>query len=308
MPEAVQDVERAIDDIVGTEKCIKGNDQTASALVAENWNFRADTEQSRTLFANVVAHGSDELIQLFIEHGASPLSTTTNGESPLAAAAKRADLELVKQLLGERTEVPTQLLSCSLAAAASSGSLPIVQFLIEKGADANGPPCSSKNNRTVLMEAVQSNKPEVIREILKHHAGVNAKDAMGNTALALFLEGTAENPGARKIISLLIQAGADVNSRDTNGQAPIFRACSAGTEAIRALAEAGADLNAKDRNGQTPLMSCFGNPAVKALVDAGADLTVRNPYGFTAAEEARNMGANDKAELLEAALNTPRKR
>lgn len=71
---------------------------------------------------------------------------------------------------------------------------------------------------------------------------------------------------------------------------------------MRALLSAGADVNAKDRNGQTVLLACFGNPALKEIIAAGADLTIRNQNGRTAAEEARQMGAVDKAELLEAAM------
>jgi hypothetical protein len=49
-------------------------------------------------------------------------------------------------------------------------------------------------------------------------------------------------------------------------------------------------------------MSCFGNAGLKAVIDAGADLAIRNAMGLTASEEARKMGALDKAELLETAM------
>ncbi len=71
MPKSVEEIERAVDEFAGTEKWVKGNDQTGPALLAEKWDFRADTEENHILFASVAAHGSKELIQFFIAHGAS---------------------------------------------------------------------------------------------------------------------------------------------------------------------------------------------------------------------------------------------
>ncbi len=62
MPEAARDVEDAIDQAVGVDKWVKGNSATAPALKAEKWDFRADTADNRALCANIVAHGSPELI------------------------------------------------------------------------------------------------------------------------------------------------------------------------------------------------------------------------------------------------------
>ncbi|HEY3458643.1 MAG TPA: DUF6438 domain-containing protein [Bryobacteraceae bacterium] len=53
MPEAVQDLERTLDKIAGTEKWVKGNDQTGAALIAEKWDFAAGSEENRALFANI---------------------------------------------------------------------------------------------------------------------------------------------------------------------------------------------------------------------------------------------------------------
>ena len=57
MPEAVTNLEDSIDRIVGTQKWIKGNSETAHSLVAEKWNFNADSDEAHTLFARAVDQG-----------------------------------------------------------------------------------------------------------------------------------------------------------------------------------------------------------------------------------------------------------
>jgi ankyrin repeat protein len=154
------------------------------------------------------------------------------------------------------------------------------------------------------MDAVMSGKAEIVKEILDRHPEINvATETNGLTALSYLFFRSSDRGDTDKIFSLLLASGANVNSRDRQGQTPIFYACeNQHPEAVRLLAAAGADLNVKDRNGQTVLMSCFGSAGLKAVIDAGADLTIRNPRGLTAAESARQMGALDEAELLETAM------
>ena len=79
-----------------------------------------------------------------------------------------------------------------------------------------------------------------------------------------------------------LQAGANPNAREGDGQTPLHRARAA--ETVTALLDAGADVNARDKRGSTPLhlaaMSATGE-AVTALLEAGADPNARNESGTT---------------------------
>jgi ankyrin repeat protein len=304
MPEAVRDLEEAFDRIAGTEKWIKGNQETASALIAENWDFKADSDENRVLFASAVNSGINDLIQLFVSKGAPALSMTKDGQGALISAASNGDLDLVKRMLANQSSPPTAILTCALGAAARSGNLDLMRLLLDKGGQPNGPGCGQFESVTVLMNAVASHKAEIVKEILEYHPDIDATSGNGGyTALGYFLERAPNQFDTAEIVKLLISAGANVNARDRDERTPVFYACqNQHPEAIRLLAGAGADLNAKDRNGQTALMSCFGNVGVKAVMEAGADLTVKNQWGRTAAEEARKMGAVDKADLLDTAM------
>jgi ankyrin repeat protein len=303
MPDTLGDLENEIDRIAGTEKWVEGNSETAAALITEKWDFSADTEENRAVFANIVAHGPDDVIQLFQRLRAPALSMTKEGESALANAAAKGDVDLVKQMLNSKTEPTPALLSCTLAAAAGSGNLELVRFLFETGARVNNEPCGRYDHATVLMKASTSGKVEIVKEILRHSPDLEARNQNGFTALSYYLQRTgSQHADVTPIVSMLLSAGANPNSQDEMRETPLFHACSNGhTKVIGLLAKAGADVNVKNRYGQTVLMSCFGNEAVKAVIDAGADLMMKNQFGRTAAQEARQMGANDKADLLESA-------
>jgi ankyrin repeat protein len=303
MPEAVRDLEDTVDRIAGTETWIKGNSQTGAALISEKWNFQADTTENQALFAQIVASKSEELIQLFLNNGAPVLSMTKDDQGPLISAASNGNLELVQRMLGAGSLPLPSVLTCALGAAAKSGNLELVDFLLLKGADPNGPPCGRDGylKASVLMQATESGKAEVVERILKYHPSVDPEGPMEVTPLTWFLQRAPAKADTQRIINLLVAAGVDVNKLDHNGQTPLGYACYK-PEAMRALIAAGADVNAKAQYGLPVLMSCVDKTSLKILIESGADLNFRNREGLTAAQAARQMGLTDIAELLEAAM------
>lgn len=90
----------------------------------------------------------------------------------------------------------------------------------------------------------------------------------------------------------LLEAGADANARDENGQSPLHHAARIGNEEVcKLLIDAGADVEAEfDFNGERPLaVAVFhGNEeACKLLIDAGADYHAKNSRGASAADTGR---------------------
>ena len=77
----------------------------------------------------------------------------------------------------------------------------------------------------------------------------------------------------------------------------------ASPDVVKTLLDAGADINARDSRNMTPLMFAVAtnhqNPAViRLLIDRGADRTVQSNVGETAADWARKLGAPAGLELL----------
>lgn len=303
MPEAISALELGIDRAVEAGKWVDETDRTWPSLLAENWDFTAQTKENQALFASVIARGSPDLVQKFVASGAIPLDLARNGLDALASAAAKGNATLVAQMLSGHDHMPPRLLFRALWEAAHSGNVETVDVLLAKGADVNGGSGEIDGVETVLMAAARSGKAGVVNEILKYHPDVGKKDSAGDSALSSFLRDSNTHSDTVEIIQALIGAGADVNSRDNEGKTPIFNACF-NASAVKPLAAAGADLNAKDNNGATPIMMCVFPEFFKAMIAAGADLSVQNKHGQTAAQWFRKQGMKEQADLLDAAMKT----
>lgn len=114
-----------------------------------------------------------------------------------------------------------------------------VKELFESGADIN----ARYDEQTVLMEAVQSENPEVARFLIENGAEVNARAHDGWTPLMFSFDHL-------EITKLLIAKGADVNAADEEGLT-VLMAAAHSDEAASILIESGADTTAKDGDGRT---------------------------------------------------------
>lgn len=128
----------------------------------------------------------------------------------------------------------------------------------------------------------------------------------GDTALIIAI---SQNQGYA--IETLIDAGANVNAQDQNGQTALMHAImirdrpGSNLEAtVKLLIKAGANVNMRDRFGDTALMQavlCHRGAFVKLLVDAGANLDARNRDGETALMLAVRVNAEECITFLVAA-------
>ncbi|MBB6443347.1 ankyrin repeat domain-containing protein [Phycisphaera mikurensis] len=159
-----------------------------------------------------------------------------------------------------------------LLTAVSFDHLPLVAWLLDRGADPNAP---VDDGYTCLLTAVESDSADsvsLVDTLLRAGADVNAAGTNGWTPLHM-----AAAHGHVQKARLLIGAGADVNRRkDIDGEeTPLMEAAHAGRAgAVSLLLASGADASLRDTvHGRTPLdtaksAACGLDPGVLKLIES----------------------------------------
>jgi len=176
--------------------------------------------------------------------------------------------------------------------AATAGSAPLVKFILGiEGVNVNA---KGKKGMTPLTCAIDNGHKDCAKLLMEEgHADINGGESEGswNPMLSAAYKGDVES------LKLLIESSNGkldvemVNKEQKGYHAIHFAAASKNNavELLTTLLDAGADINALNDNGQTPLhIAVFWNnvDAVKLLVDRGADKTIKNKSGRTPEELA----------------------
>lgn len=132
-----------------------------------------------------------------------------------------------------------------------------------------------------LHQAASADNQEIVHILIDAGADVNIKDSDGQTSLHQAVVSCNAN-----IVEILINAGANLNIQDNLGRTALYQAAHHSfIDIIYILSRAGADLNIKNNNGYAALHSAVlvnHRKVVQALIDAGADLDIQNKNGYTA--------------------------
>ena len=111
---------------------------------------------------------------LLIRSGANVNLRSRRGETALMIAAS-CTIVRTRAGLAPSRGFPPEMRQMQLSAPLRLSSL-----LVEKGADVNA---ARQDGRTVLMSAVMVGWPDIVATLLRHHAGVHARDAQGRVAM-----------------------------------------------------------------------------------------------------------------------------
>lgn len=188
--------------------------------------------------------------------------------------------------------------------AARRGDLDALRWLVDRGAVIGG-----KAGTRALLRARRSGNPELEPFLRAHGADLDDTDTFGRTLLMSAAAETTKE--AARLVSALIEAGADVNKKSPAGRTPLlFAVKSDRPKIVRALLAAGAEVDARDGDGWTPLMLAARDGRLRTVVlllAAGADPNAQSSLGWTALMWASWYGHLGVAgELLEAGADPNR--
>eukprot|EP00741_Cyanophora_paradoxa_P020652 tig00021281_g19933.t1 len=175
--------------------------------------------------------------------------------------------------------------------------------LIDAKADINER--EKDTGRTPLHVAAMCGSLNCAALLIDYGAQIDSRDSSNYTPLH-----AACMTGHWKAAELLLKHGADANdSRNRNGRTPLHTAAAAGSmECVKKLIDFGARLDAKDEGGYTPLHSAVfaGQDRVVAmLLDYGAQVDAKDIFGDTPLHLAARSGEVECARLLIQKINEP---
>ena len=168
-----------------------------------------------------------------------------------------------------------------------------VKVLLKNGADCN---ICDADKYTSLHAAVHGCCTiEILQEIIDHHAHLNAQGINGETALLLACSYRQQDSA-----KILLEAGSNPNIADNDGitslQAAVDGRCRKTT--LQVLIEYGADIDAKRSDGENSLLRACRtgqSESVKFLLEAGADVNNPQPNGNTILHAAVDGGCSKEA-------------
>ncbi|MEO9612777.1 MAG: ankyrin repeat domain-containing protein [Nitratireductor sp.] len=199
---------QSMTELSGLHEAAAGNDVTAiRALLSAGADIDARDDQGRTALL-VAAHGNKvEAAAALIEAGANVNAKDDIDDSPYLYAGARGHLEILKMTLAH-------------------------------GADLQS---TNRYGGTALIPAAERGHVETVRTLIMAGVEVDHINNLGWTALLEAVILGNGGPAHRRIVALLVGAGADVYLADRDGVTPLAHALGRGYEEIaQLLVEAGA--------------------------------------------------------------------
>lgn len=164
--------------------------------------------------------------------------------------------------------------------AVSNGYKPVVEWLIERGADVNA---KNFDGVSALFKATDRGHINIAKLLVERGADVNCK-GIGIFGLYISALINAMQKGRNTMAEILIEKGADINAKDNSDQTPLLIAIKQeNKDIIRLLLEKSVDINALTKNGQTPLL--YGleqgshDDIIQLLIKQNGDINVEDNYG-----------------------------
>lgn len=260
-------------------------------LAAAGADLNARDNAGRTAAMIAGASGNKEILPLLKKLGAQDAQEQL-GQMSLGVSAslmrgvRDGNLAQVRLLLagGADANIVDESGWTPLMHAADSGFAGIVEELLSSGARANAK--SPRGSRALTLAVLRRHIP-IARALVAAGADVNAPNGAGDTPILIaskFEHVIARRSGRLSLAGAVPGGTGRVTAGGLPGGA-FETIANREPELVEVLLDAGADPNSRDKDGLTPLMFAAGQgrlDLVKLLLARGADVNTKAAYGITA--------------------------
>jgi len=278
-----------------------------------------------TILVWAILNSTPDIVKIFLDNGVkinsirnrNPFEYNTIGESMFGATFVNPASPLMDATIN--TDSLSPLFDLFALALHQKDNPDMVQLLIDQNIDIN---VKGGNGETPLdlaiskkriksakqirlqggktgsiYSAAQVGDIDSIKGLLDAGADVNKKSSNGEFILHI-----AVDEGHEEIVRLIIANGGDVNAQGMSKMTPLLIAVGRGrVEILRLLIENGADVNVKSAEGMAPLSSASNRghrEIVEHLIANGADVNANDGMGRTPLHGVASRGREEIAKLL----------
>ena len=186
--------------------------------------------------------------------------------------------DIVSEVIKERQEVDENyFLPLIMKVVCSDGNMPLLEFLIEHGANKEA---VNEYQQTPLFVACDEGHLSIVQYLISKGANVKTVNKYQQTPLHIACE-----KGHFQIVQYLVEHSANIEALNKYQQTPLHVACQFNyLSIVQYLVEHGANIEAIKKYQQTPLfVACQFNylPIVQYLISKGANIEALNKYQET---------------------------
>jgi ankyrin repeat protein len=255
------------------------NTTAAIKLIDQKVNVNGTSSDGTTALHWAVHYADVEMVDRLIRAGANVSAKNEFGTTPMSEAVNVGDTAVLEKLLKAGADPNAPLVDgmTPLMVIARTTNVAAARLLLDNGANVNAK--EQQRNQTALMWAAAQSQGEMVKELVKRGADLNARATVNNMSTASFNPaGFMEWPAN---VSSEPRAGGPV----AGGLTALLYASREGcTECVKAMIAGGVDVNLQDPQGVTPLIMATQNlhfDTAAVLIKTGADVNRWDLWGRT---------------------------
>lgn len=216
-------------------------------------------------------HGKTDVVKILLENKADYAILDNKRQSALLAASRKGHTKIVKLLLEKNADTSVRDLEgfTPVLAACEGGHTVVAHMLFETGADVSV--CDNIGQSSLFLACLHNCEDFVNYLIHTSDKLLNKCNKKGMSPLS-----NACMKGNVKIVNLLLEAKANIETKDCEGRTPLFIACQEGQhKVVDILVKIGADVMTCDWHKHTLLTIACENghsKIVKTLLELNSSL------------------------------------
>jgi ankyrin repeat protein len=273
-----------------------GHVEAVRELLDNKADVNARGNDGVTATYQAAVNGKGDVVELLVAYGANATLEPIDRFSPMLAAVYRGVMSKLTKDDKASPESVTHILRVLARAGANvnsvdgdgdtalhlsclHGDVEWVKTLLDANADVNA---VNGKGRTPLSNAAYESNVEMVRLLLRN--GARTEIAEGDQWTPLHFAAQFLTKTTLQTIRLLVEAGADVNSRIKSNATALHLAAQKGDlNILQYLIDKGGLVDAQTNQGRTPLFQAVANGHVEAvdlLARAGANVNVLENKGL----------------------------